>query len=168
MAAHFRIYRILGSTPPDLEPERLVFESTLASFAERVTFPQQVLFAGASFRSMSDASLYRASAEANVRLCDFFLHIFSEAWPGSAFKGFIDLAQVCMADPSQPMRQIAILFKNFPEADGKVREFRDTLAAGGKCDLRDFQGSAELDSAELGRVLQEVFASWWQSVQANP
>ena len=163
MATPFRIYRILCSTPPDLEAERLAFESTLASFAEHVTFPQQVLFAGASFREMFDADLHRGSAEANVSMCDFFLHIFGEAWPGAAFQAFIDLAQTCKADPVRPMRQVAILFKNFAGADEKVRKFRDALAEGGKCDLRDFQDRGELDCQ-----LQEVFASCWESVQANP
>jgi hypothetical protein len=163
MAAPFRIYRILGSTPPDLEGERLVFESVLATFGEHVTFPQQVLFAGASFRDLFDAGRHRAPVEDNVRMCDFFLHIFSETWPGAAFQAYIDLAQACMADPTQPMRQVAVLFKNFAEADDNVRNFRDTLAEGGRCDLRDFQAPDELN-----RQLQEVFDSWWASVQARP
>jgi len=163
MAAPFRIYRILCSTPPDLEPERELCESTLASFGETVTFPQQVLFAGASFCPGFDAVRHRAAGEANVRQCDFFLHIFSETWPGAAFQAFIDLAQASLADPSKPMRQTAVLFKNFAGADEKVRSFRDTLAAGGNCDLREFQ-----DPAELERLLREIFASWWESVQRKP
>jgi hypothetical protein len=163
MAAPFRIYRIVCSTPPDLETERLAFESTLASFGERVTFPEQVLFPCASFRESFDANRHRPAAEANVRMCDFFVHIFSSAWPGPPFHAFIDLAQTCMADPSQPMRQVVVLFKNFAEADDKVRSFRDTLALGGKCELRDFH-----DPAELDRLLPEIFASWWEAVQARP
>jgi hypothetical protein len=163
MAAPFRIYRILCSTPPDLDTERAAFESTLASFAERVTFPQQVLFAGASFREAFDADRHRGYAEDNVRMCDFFLHIFSDTWPGAAFKAYIDLARACMADPSQPMRQVAVLFKNFGEADEKVRNVRDALAQGGRCELRDFR-----DPADLQVLLQEIFASWWDAVQARP
>ena len=163
MAAPFRTYRILCSTPPDLEAERLAFESTLAAFGEHVTFPQQVLFPGASFRPPFDASRHRAEGEANVRLCDFFVHIFSTAWPDAAFRDFIELAQVCIADPARPMRQIAVLFKNYPEASEEVRRYRDTLAARGTCDLREFQ-----DPAELTLLLQEIFASWWEAVQAKP
>jgi hypothetical protein len=163
MAGAFRVYRILCSTPPDLEAERLAFEKSLASFAERVTFPQQVLFAGASFRDQFDAGRHRAPVEDNVRMCDFFLHIFSDTWPGPAFKAYIDLAQACMADPSQPMRKVAVLFTNFAGADEKVRNFRDALAQGGKCELRDFQ-----DPAELQPILEEIFESWWEAVQAKP
>jgi hypothetical protein len=163
MPAPFRTYRILCSTPPDLEIERLIFESTLAHFAEHVTFPQQVLFAGASFRPKFDADRYRAVGEANVRQCDFFLHIFSDSWPGTAFRAFIDLAQACTDDPSMPMRQIAVLFKNFDQAGETVRNFRDSLTGAGKCEVREFQ-----DTAEFDRLLREIFASWWESVQAKP
>jgi hypothetical protein len=163
MAAPFRIYRILCSTPPDLETDRLIFESTLASFVEQTTFPQQVLFAGASFRPEFDAERHRSSGEANVRMCDFFLHIFSDTWPGTAFKAYIDLAQACIDDPSMPMRRIAVLFKNFPEADEKVRKYRDSLTETGNCDIREFREPADLD-----RVLREVFASWWAAVQTKP
>ena len=163
MPAPFRIYRILCSTPPDLETERLIFESTLASFAEHTTFPRQVLFAGASFRPKFDADRHRAVGESNVRQCDFFLHIFSDTWPGTAFQAFIDLARTCTDDPAMPTRQIAVLFTNFGEADESVRKFRDSLTGAGECDVRAFQ-----DAAELDRLLVDIFASWWESVQANP
>jgi hypothetical protein len=163
MASPFRIYRILCSTPPDLEPEREICESTLAHFGETVTFPQQVLFAGASFRPGFDARRHRAAGESNVRQCDFFLHIFAETWPGADFQAFIELAQASLADRARPMRQTAVLFKNFAAADEKVREFRDTLAACGNCDLREFQ-----DLAELEGQLREIFASWWESVKPDP
>jgi hypothetical protein len=163
MAAPFRIYRILCSTPPDLETDRLIFESALASFGEQTTFPQQVLFAGASFRPRFDAERHRAVGEANIRQCDFFLHIFPETWPGTAFQAFIDLALACTEDSSMPMRQIAVLFKNFGDADENVRKFRDSLADAGKCEVREFQ-----DPADLDRLLRETFTSWWESVQAKP
>lgn len=125
--------------------------------------PQQVLFAAASFPPKFDANRHRAAAEENVRMCDFFLHIFSDTWPGAAFKAFIELAQVSQADPAQPMRQIAILFKDFAEADDKVRKYRENLAAGGNCDIREFQ-----DFTGLDRQFREILASWWESVQAKP
>ena len=94
---------------------------------------------------------------------NFFLHIFSGTWPGTAFQAFIDLAQACTDDPSMPMRQIAVLFKNFGEADDGVRKSRDSLIGVGKCDVRKFQ-----DTAELERLLVDIIASWWESVQAEP
>jgi hypothetical protein len=163
MAAPFRIYRILCSTPPDLETERLAFESVLADFGEQVTFPNQVLFAGASFRPPFHAARNRALGEDNVRQCDFFLHIFSTTWPDPAFREFIELAQACMADPCRPMRQIAVFFKNYPEAAEEVRQYRDTLLAAGVSAIREFE-----DPAQLDRLLREIFASWWDAVQTTP
>ena len=61
------------------------------------------------------------------------------------------------------MRQIAVLFKNFGEADENVRKYRERLAEAGKCDIREFQDPAELDG-----LLREVFATWWERFKPNP
>lgn len=163
MSAPFRIYRILCSTPAALEAERLLCEAALAKFGEQVTFPQGVLFAGASFRGGFDADRHRAVGEANVRMCDFFLHIFGEDWPGVAYRAFIELAQSCKADPAMPMREVAVLFQNFGNADEKVRKIREKLTGDANCDIRDFASAAELEAQ-----LKEVFDSWWESVQTTP
>jgi hypothetical protein len=105
----------------------------------------------------------RALGKDNVRQCDFFLHIFSTTWPDTAFRDFIELAQACIADPSKPMRQIAVFCKNYPEAAQEVRQYRATLPATGTCAIREFE-----DPAQLDRLLREIFASWWDAVQARP
>ena len=51
----------------------------------------------------------------------------------------------------------------FAEADEQVRQFRDRLAAGGQCELREFG-----DSTELGRQLNEILASWWEAIRPEP
>ena len=163
MASPFKIYRILCCTPPELEPERCVFESSLAQFGMEVTFPEQILFAGASFRESFDANRHRSAAESNVRMCDFFVQILGEEWPGAVFKGFVNLAVEVMADPSKPMRQVTVIFRNLAAADEKVRQLHDALAADGKCDLREFR-----DSADLETQLQAVYAGWFTSVQQKP
>jgi hypothetical protein len=96
-------------------------------------------------------------------MCDCFLHIFGEDWPGVAFRAFIELAQSCKADPAMPMREIAVLFQNFGDADDKVRKFREKLLEGGNWDIRDFGTAAELEAQ-----LKEVLNSWWASVQTTP
>jgi len=163
MASPFKIYRILCSTPPELDPERTLFESSLAAFGEKVTFPEQILFAGASFRDGFDAGRHRGPAEANVRLCDFFVHIYGETWPGPTFRDFIKLAIGCIEDPSKPMRQAAVLFKNPTEADEKVRQVRQTLIEEGKCAVLEFR-----DSAELEAQLKQIYACWYASVKERP
>ena len=163
MASPFKIYRILCSTPPELDAERTLFESSLAAFGEKVIFPEQILFAGASFRDGFDAGRHRGPAEANVRMCDFFVHIFGETWPGPAFRDFIQLAIECIADPTKPMRQATVLFKNPAEADDKVRQLQQTLIEAGKCEVREFH-----DSTELEEHLKQLYANWHASVKARP
>jgi hypothetical protein len=161
MASPFQIYRILGSTTPDMESEREIFESSLTKFGEAVTFPQQILFAGASFPGGFDPNRHRAPAEANVRMCDFCLYIFGEDWQGPAFRDLIRLAINCAADPAMPMRKVAVLFRNSSGADAQVRQLRETLLQEGKCDIRDFQ-----DQAELPQQLEAIYAIWYASVTA--
>jgi hypothetical protein len=159
----FRTYRILCSTSPDLEPERLVFEDTLADFGEHVTFPQEVLFAGASFRPPFDAERLRASVESNIRMCTFYVHIFPNKWPGPVFSEFIEFARVSKNDPSRPLRQFAVFFKNHAAADEQMRACRQGLASGGECEIRDFE-----DAAGLEHQMRLLFADWFESVQQRP
>jgi hypothetical protein len=144
MAPAFKIFRILCSTPPELEPERCIFESSLAAFGTEVTFPEQILFAGASFRESFDANRHRSAAESNVRMCDFFLQILGEEWPGAVFQGFVDLAVEVMADPSKPMRQVTVIFRNLAAAGEKVRQFP---AEGRLCRLVCVGSADALDSS---------------------
>jgi hypothetical protein len=146
-----------------MESERLDFESTLAKFGEHVTFPEQILFAGASFRDGSHAPALLPAIQSNVRMCDFFVQIFGESWPGPVFQGLVQLALSCTEDASMAMRRPAVFFRNSDQADEQVRQFRDSLAAGGKCDLREFR-----DSAELEIRLREIYAVWHASVKQRP
>ena len=146
-----------------MESERLDFEHTLAKFGEHVTFPEQILFAGASFRDGLDPAGFRPAIESNVRTCDFFVQILGESWPGPVFKDLVNLALSCAADASFPMRQPAVFFRNSDQGDEQVRQFRNTLAEGGKCDLREFRDSAELETG-----LREIYAAWHASVKQRP
>ena len=156
MAFPFKTYRVLCATSPELEPERDIFQSTLATFGETVSFPQGILFAGATFREGFDASLHRAAAENNVRTCDFYVHIVGEEPQGRILEGFAKLALECAADESKPMRQVSVLFRKFAEAEEPVRQFRERLVAAGACTVMDFQNSGELESR-----LMEVFGVWF-------
>ena len=163
MPAPFRIYRILCSTPPDLETERLIFESTLASFAEHDhvsptgTFRRRIVPSEVRRRP---SPRRRGGQRSPVRLLSAHLlrHLAGDCFPVLHRSG----PGTAPTTPAMPMRQIAVLFKNFDRADENVRKFRDSLTGAGKCDVREFQ-----DPAELDRLLREIFASWWESVQAT-
>ena len=163
--APFRIYRILCSTPPDLETERLIFESTLASFRRtRRRFPNRCSLPAPRFVRCSTPTATAPMGRPTFAMCDFFLHIFSDTWPGTAFQAFIDLAQACMDDPShadaadrRPVQELR------RKPTRKCGNSATAWPRAGKCDVREFQ-----DPAELDRLLREIFASWWEAVQAKP
>ena len=165
MSPTFAIYRILCSTPPDLEPERLAFEACNAQFAEKVSMPDGVLFAAASFRPPFLSDRHAAAVESNIRMCDFFLQIFGEWQPRPDYAGFVDLALECLADPAMPMRQVAVLFRNPSKADPQMRQLQETLSAAGQCEVGEF-----CDQPDLEARVQGILAGWYSGVSApgNP
>ena len=140
-----------------------MFESTMAAFGEQVAFPEQILFAPASFREGFDLNFHRAAAESNVRMCDFFVQMLGEVWPGPGFQNLVNLTLECIADASKPMRQASVLFRNPDRADEQVLQFRSALAGDGKCDVGEFR-----DAAELERKLKEIYAGWFATVKETP
>jgi hypothetical protein len=156
MVTNFTFYRILCCTPPDLETERLAFESAVAQFVEQVSMPDGVLFAPASLRPPIRATVQKLAIESNIRTCEFFIQIFGEQQPEPVFEGFVEYAQQCVADPSFVTRDVCVFFRNYQAAVPGLRQFRESLAAKQECQLRDF-GSAE----ELSQQLRELLTGWY-------
>lgn len=154
--AGFTFYRVLCSTPPDLEAERQAFESSVARFVEEVSMPDAVLFAPASLRPPIVAANQVAAIESNIRMCEFFIQVFGEAWPGPVFQGFVDYALRSAGDPSTATRGVSVFFRNRHAAAPEVREFRAILAARGRCELRDFTGAGE-----LAGQFHELLSAWY-------
>jgi hypothetical protein len=157
MATDFKFYRIFCAAPGDLEAERQAFESSVAQFIEQVTMPDAVLFAPASLRPPFIAANQKPAIESNIRMCEFFIQIFGEEWPHPVFQGFVEYALECVADPSMVARSVCVFFRNYHAAAPELREFREVLAAGGRCELRDFTGADDL-SVELRTVLSAWYA----------
>jgi hypothetical protein len=156
MPTDFKFYGILCCTPPDLDSERLAFESSVAQFVEQVSMPDRVLFAAASLRPPINAAVQKAAIDSNIRTCEFSVHIFGEQSPDPVFAGFVEYAAECAADPAMATRQVGVLFRNFPSAVPELRHFRDRLAAAGRCQLRDFSGPEDLT-----HQLAELLAAWY-------
>jgi hypothetical protein len=156
MPTGFKFYGILCCTPPDLESERLVFESAIAQFIEQVSMPDGVLFAPASLRPPINAAVQKAVIDGNIRTCEFSIHIFGEKWPDPVFAEFVDYAVECVADPTVAARQAGVLFRNFDAAAPELHHFRERLAAGGHCELRDFNGPDD-----LSRQLSDLLTAWY-------
>jgi hypothetical protein len=156
MGTNFTFYRVLCTTPPELESERLAFEAAVAQFVEEVTMPDAVLFAAASLRPPIRAVVQKATIESNIRMCEFFIQVFGEQLPDPVFPGFVEYALACVADTSTVTRKACVLFRNYHAAAPQMQHFREKLAAGDPCEVRDFGGEAE-----LAEQLRELLCSWY-------
>lgn len=163
MAVNFKFYRILCCTPPDLDSERLLFEQAVGRFVEQVTMPDQVLLATASLRPPINAAVQKPTIDGNIRMCEFVVQIFGEQWPDPVFAGFVEYALECVADPSMVTRNVSVLFRNYQAASPELRDFRDRLAAGGRCELGDFG-----NSDELSKRLDGLLAAWYAPLKPEP
>ena len=160
MPGNFTTYRILCSTPPELETEQDVFLAANSEFAEQVTMPESVLFAPATFRPPFNADLSRRAVEANLRMCDFFMHIMGETSPPAVYKGFIDYALQCTADPAVPMRAATVLFRESAAAAEEMHALRKSLESDPQCDVRAYK-----DADDLAVQLRQVFDDWYSQVR---
>jgi hypothetical protein len=163
LPANWTTYRILCCTPPDLEQERCALNAVNAQFAERVTMPEWILFALASFRAGVDPRTYRPAIESNTRFCDFFVTVFGERSPDPMFRELVEYALTCTADPAFPMRSVVALFRNPEDAAEEMVALRKSLLEGGRCDVRDFHNREELD-----REFGDVLAAWHALIQPRP
>jgi hypothetical protein len=162
-AVNFKFYRIFCSTPRELEAERLAFESAVAQFVEQVSMPDAVLFAPASLRPPIIAANQKLTIESNIRMCEFFIQILGEQWPDPVFRGFVEYALDCVADPSLVTRNVCVFFRNYPAAAPELRQLREALAAAGRCELRDFSGVEELSGQ-----FRELLSAWYAPLKPEP
>ncbi len=115
-----------------------------------------VLFAPASLRPPSDAIRNRQVIEANIAMCEFFVQILDEAPPHPVFQGFIEYALECVRDPALPTRNIAVFFRNYASAGAELSRLRESLAADGLSELKDFH-----EAKELASQLRALLEAWY-------
>jgi hypothetical protein len=108
----FRIFRILCLTPSELEPEREIFQSTIIRFGEQITFPDEVLFAQASFPGSLISGSHLRATEFNIRICDFLVQIAGPHRPDATHQQLLDYAPQSAGDPSLPMQRVALFLKH--------------------------------------------------------
>ena len=159
MSTHFKMYRVLCSTPPNLDQGRVVFEDRLSQFAENVSMPAGVLFPPASFRPDFDARASRAAIESNIRMVEFFVQIFGAEMPDPVFLGFVNLALACVDDPAIPLRHATVLFKHSPDASPELEKLQATLTADPRCAVRTYR-----EEQELGTEIQAMLEDWFAMV----
>jgi hypothetical protein len=162
----FRFYRILCTTPPELEDERLAFESAVSAFVGRVTMPDKILFAAASLRPPILAANQMPLIEANIRMCEFIVAVFGEAWPDPVFGSFIHYSLTSIADPDRATRAACAFFRNYASAAPEVRQLRESLEKDGQCAVRDFTNTTDFP-AQVEELLSHWYAPLRPAVKAD-
>jgi hypothetical protein len=161
MPISYTTCRILCSTPPDLDEEQQLLLACNAEFGEQVTIPNRVLFAVASFREPFDPHAHRYGVQGNLRMVDFFVHVYGERAPDPIYQDFVYYALKCLADPAKPLRSAVVFFKS-PGTDETLRGYQETLAADERCHVRVYS-----DAKDLVSQFREVLADWYATVPAK-
>jgi len=158
MPNQFTIHRLVCSTPPGGEEERDLFLTVIAAFAERVTMPDWVLLAPASFHNGFSATLQQAAVRDNIKNGVFFLGIFGQDPVDPLYKRFAEYAIECADDPELPMRRVTLIFKDAGDVAEEVRVLRQRMA--GVCELRTFAKTKDLTA-----IFEEVLGGWYALVR---
>lgn len=154
---NYRFYRILCGTPADLEAEAHALESAIADLNQRVAMPDGSLFAPAMFRTPVAARIQQALPD-NVRTSDFFVLVVGESWPEPLLEGVIEQVLGCLSEPSMPMRNMAIFFRNYQAAAEELRRLRDSLAVSARCETKDYSTPEEF-ATQFGDLLQTWYTT---------
>jgi len=158
MSMAYTTCRILCSTPADLDEEQQLFLSVNAEFGEQVTIPNQILFAVASFREPFEPHAHRYAVQGNLRMVDFFVHVYGERAPDPIYQDFVYYGLKCLADPAKPLRNAVVFFKS-PGGDETLRGYQEALAADERCQVRVYT-----DAKDLAAQFREMVESWYATV----
>jgi len=158
MPDQYTIHRLVCSTPPGLEEERDLFLAALASFAERVSMPEWVLLAPATFVDAFDANLQQAAVKNNIKNGVFFLGIFGQDPADPVYKRFVEYAIECAADPGLPMKRVTVFFKESADTAEEMRALRARFAE--QCEVRAYRNLKDLEPQ-----LEDILAGWFAAVK---
>jgi hypothetical protein len=101
----------------------------------------------------------REAVDSNIRMCRYYLLVVEDSWdaPPASFRHDYELALKCKADPSLPLQDIAVLFKQGPvepESDGAFAAFRRIVERAGGVRQIDFADFNEF-KAHVGGLFSE-------------
>jgi hypothetical protein len=158
MPNQFTIHQLLCSTPPGLEEERDLFLAALADFAGRVTMPEWVLLAPASFRDGFDVNLLQGPVKSNIKNSAFFLGIFGQDPVAPIYKRLAEYAIECANDPELPMRRVTIFFQDAGDVAEEVQALRLRFVE--SCEVRSYRNLKDLEPQ-----FEDVMAGWFAMVK---
>ena len=158
MSNPYTIHQLVCSTPPGLEEERDLFLTTAGEFCGRITMPDGVLLAPASFREGFDATLLHGAVKNNIKNSVFFLGIFGQDPAAPPFKRFAEYAIECAGDPALPMRRVTLLFQDAGDVAEEVRALRLRMTE--LCEVRTYRHVKELPAQ-----FDEILAGWFAAIR---
>ena len=158
MPNEYTIHRLVCATRPGWEKERDLFLTTLSAFAERVTMPDWVLLAPASFSDGFDAKLQQAVVKNNIQNSVFFLGVFDQDPADPVYKRFAEYAIECAGDPELPMRRVTLLFKDAGDAAEEMLALGEKMSR--LCEVRNFGKIKDLPA-----IFEEILSGWYALVR---
>jgi hypothetical protein len=162
MPGFYRIYRLLCTSPPELDPEREVFDLCVARFNEEVLMPQRILFALGSLRSSFSPEAHTGPIEDNIRSVDFFLHICGEQPAHPAFEEFVGLGLRCVGDPGFPLRGTTVLHRTDSDLHPEVVTLLKVWASEPRCHILEFRKD------RVEKAMREILAAWFEQCRQEP
>ena len=161
------MYRVFYSTPGNLEFERRACHDSTGAVNENGGMDIGVLFIPVTLRGAAAAGVMNAAVLENIRDAHFFVQVFGRNWGPAAANAseLFEYALECRADPTLPMREVAVLLKAVGQDSPEAAEFRTTIEARGYPQVFVFDSVPELE-----RTLTELLTAWRASLteQAPP
>jgi hypothetical protein len=112
----FRMHRIFGATPWEMEAERSRFHDLIGQFNQAAAMPAGVLYVPVTLFSIRDKRPMQYAIDENIRDCRHYIQLLSEDWGPVErnFRNDYHLALQCVDDPQLPMHSVAALSKKQP------------------------------------------------------
>ncbi len=157
------MYRVYLSTPGDLSREQDACRDALSDVNSSHAMPLKILLVTVCLREDGQIVGFRSAVSENVRQCSYFVQVFEDDWgPSHLHRKLLYLAAECRDDPSLPMREVIVCFKDAPEeTDPAILAFRTELE-----DRKDMRLLRFQKPDDLKTQLLDIFSGWVRSIEA--
>jgi hypothetical protein len=109
----YQLHRVFCATSWELEAERRAFGEAIGEINQVEAMSRGILYTPVSLVRMRDKRPYQYDVDENIRACRHYVLALSDGWgpPERNFQRDFQLARECSADPSLPMREVALLMR---------------------------------------------------------
>ena len=176
MASFVIDYRVFIASPTGLEAERRAFKATITEHNELNVYDRTAVFSPVGWQlTLPGRGRPQRLINEDLQRCDFFLLLLSDRWGtppdkdgrySSGCEEEFSLAERCIADPTQPMLDIAVFFKKLSQSQmsdpgpqlQKVLEFRNRLVSEKTCLFSEYSSVSEFQL-----LLRRLLVQWTQA-----